>query len=191
MFGEKGQEEAPFALFLAAAMLAILIPIVATLYGNFEEARCKQELQYNMETLAREMMLATTTTGNRSVVPIDFSSLSCGDTVITNFSIVDFGPTECYRTCSDPECRMIVAYGEQDGESTIVGSPVCVTFPVGMDLIYTGCPAPYGRLELSASKYPDMKPDLYHLVFLKGDGTYGKLFRVCCIKDIGSGGHCV
>lgn len=193
MFGKKGQEEAPFALFLAAAMLAILIPIIVTMYNNFLTMSCEQELQNSMETLARELEIATGLTGNGTMIRVDFASSSCGDVNPTNFTIRYFGTDECIRQCQVGTCRVIIARGEKDGEATTLGNPVCVRIPPEISFETGGCGTiePLGTYHDVYMSHPlygkiyAFEPKAYNLVFLKQIDPITKknIFRICCVGD--------
>lgn len=188
MFGKKGQEEAPFAIFLAAVMLALLIPIVASLYGKFDEVRCQEQLHNNMETLAREIEIATGLTGNGTIVRVDFSSFSCGSIQVSNITIRNFGHTECIQSCQVGTCRMIIAQGEKNGQLTTVGEPVCVRIPPEIILKVTDC-SDFGPNYKSlygvynTVPYHSFRARPYNLVFLKKiEGGQNTLY-ICCVDE--------
>jgi len=195
MFGKKGQEEGPFALFLAAAMLALLLPIVAHLYSNYSHMQCEQKIQANMQLLANEIEIATGLTGNATPINLHFGDLSCGNVQTKNITIRNPGAEECIKYCQVGSCRVIVAEGEQDGFSSVVGQPVCVRIPMGLTLDTSHCEptAAYGpndvvyrSIEMTDPSGLHVygldlsQPKSYTLVFLKDSSGTKNIFRICC-----------
>ncbi|MCD4740332.1 hypothetical protein K8R43_04020 [archaeon] len=192
MFGTKGQEEGPFALFLAAAMLALLLPIIAQMYTNYDRLQCENKIQSNMQRFASEIEIATGLTGNATMINLNFGDLSCGSVMTKNITIRNPRAEDCIKFCNVGSCRIIVAEGEQDGFASVVGQPVCVRIPMGLTLDTRGCPAPmldtdrgYRNIEMTSGGERMFglnltEPKSYSLVFLKDSTGTANKFRICC-----------
>ncbi|MCD6414623.1 MAG: hypothetical protein J7L23_03265 [Candidatus Diapherotrites archaeon] len=161
--GTKGQEEAPFALFLAVAMLALLLPIAAELYKNASTAVCEEQIQSSMETLARDIEIGTALPGNNTVFNVDFGFFSCGNWIISNFTLKSPGSEECVRSCQTANCMMVRGNGYVGEEPTVIGEPVCVRLPLDVNLRTSGCTG-FGYTGLPSNTFNTTK---YTLVLVK------------------------
>jgi hypothetical protein len=146
MLGSKGQEEGPFALLLAAVMLAMLIPIVASLFSQFQQWECESRIENNVETLAREFELAATLGGGVRQVVVDLGASGCGNLVVDRFRIEEPDQGTCIDQCQTPHCRVIKAvqvlpanYEDPTlaGQEMVVVPPVCVRVPSNVEFSTT------------------------------------------------------
>ncbi len=144
--GSRGQEEAPFSLLLAVAMMAMVLPIAAHLFTTFQGWECEQRIENNLETFARELELAATLGGGQRIVDVDLSLYSCPGIRVDNFTLKKPDPQRCQETCHDPNCRVLEAIFEDfDGDTgeslglSVAVPPVCVRIPVNVEFLSYGC----------------------------------------------------
>ncbi len=149
MLGSRGQEEAPFSLLLAVAMMALVIPIAAYMFQNFQTWECHQRISNNLESFARELELASTLGGGKRIVDVDLSLYSCPGIRVDNFTLTQPGQDRCQEMCHDPNCRVLEAVYEDfdpdTGQSlglSVATEPVCVRIPVNVAFITTDCQPP-------------------------------------------------
>ncbi len=128
----KGQEEAPFALLLAAIMLAMVIPLAMHLLTKFQQSRCRQRVENNMAKMAREMELAATLGGGQRRIQINLAAQSCSGLEVGNFSIKSRSESKCLKVCNDPNCKLLVAEAAGE-EGSVVLPPRCIRIPVNVE----------------------------------------------------------
>ena len=174
--GSRGQEEAPFSLLLAVAMMSMVIPIAAYMFQNFQGWECEQRLTNSLESFARELELASTLGGGRRIVDVDLSLYACPGVRVDNFTIEFPGASRCQDMCHDPNCRIINAiYMDFDDEGnptepSIATPPVCVRIPVSVTFTTTGCT---GADESDLGT--ELPPGYYRLSLTK----QGREVRIC------------
>ncbi|MFC2174411.1 hypothetical protein ACFLQ2_00890 [archaeon] len=142
----RGQEEAPFSLLLAVAMMAMVIPVAAFLFDSFQSWECEQRVQNNMQGFARDIELSSTLGGTKRIVAVDLALYSCPGLRVDNFTLTPQGRDACQQICHDPNCMLLEGvYEDKDpytGESLGLAqatSPVCVRIPVNMEFITDEC----------------------------------------------------
>ncbi|MCK4327708.1 MAG: hypothetical protein KAW41_04495 [Candidatus Diapherotrites archaeon] len=175
----RGQEEAPFSLLLAVAMMALVIPIAAYMFQGFQAWECQQRIENNMETFARELELAATLGGGKRVVDIDLSLYACPGVHVDNFTLKNPGQDRCQEVCHDPNCRILEAvyeeFDDETGESlglSVASQPVCVRIPVNVDFSTLDCDPSEGYEPLAGE---GLAPGYYRIALIKE----GYRVRVC------------
>jgi hypothetical protein len=129
--GRKGQEEAPFALFLAAIMIALLLPIVFRMYSDYQNWQCKTTVQNNMEDLARKMEIAMGFAGNNTIVNVDLSAFGCVNFQVVNFTLEAPTSQRCIKYCGYGRCMWLRANAyNPDGTQASFLSPTCLKVPL-------------------------------------------------------------
>ena len=181
MFGSRGQEEAPFSILLAVAMMAMVIPIAAYMFQSFQAWECQQRLDNNLQTFARDLELASALGGGKRIVDIDLSLSSCSGIDIDRFVLASPGMDRCQEICHDPNCKLLQAvYDERDPDTgeivdtSIATDPVCVRIPVNVNFVTNDC---HGD-EFPLSKDGNFKPGYYRLSLEK----IGYTVKVCELK---------
>lgn len=179
--GTRGQEEAPFSLLLAVAMMALVIPIAAYMFQGFQSWECEQRISNNLESFARELELASTLGGGKRIVDVDLTLYACPGVRVDNFTIKEPGQNNCQELCHDPNCRIVEAvYQEYDpdtGEPTtlsVAAPPVCVRIPVNVDFTTTKCDPNKDEYPLGGS----LAPGFYRLALIKE----GYEVRICQLE---------
>jgi len=177
--GRRGQEEAPFSLLLAVAMMAMVIPIAVHLFNTFQGWECEQRISNNMETLARELELASTLGGGKRVVDVDLSLSACSNVRVDNFTLKGPGEDRCQEICHDPNCRILEAvYEEFDSDTgkslglSAAAPPVCVRIPVNVDFSTLGC-----------EQYSDSSGNPYTDLGAGGESLTPGYYRIAMIKE--------
>jgi len=170
----RGQEEAPFSLLLAVAMMAMVIPIAAYMFEGFQGWECEQRITNNLESFARELELAATLGGGRRIVDVDLSLYACPGVQVDNFTMKALGEDRCQELCHDPNCRVLDAVyteydsdtGEAIGIQSAVGTTVCVRIPVNVDFSTTDCDPSQGYEPLAGGG-DTLAPGFYRIVLMK------------------------
>ena len=164
----RGQEEGPFALLLAAVMLGLLIPIVASLFGQFQQWECESRISNNLETMAREFELSATLGGGERRVLVDLGAYACGSVEVTRFSMSAPDEGECMDYCQTPHCRRLMAVHEWPQGTDFAGQiepvvpPVCVRIPLNVEVDTSNCPAGLSDVDLTA-----LEPGVHTFVLTK------------------------
>jgi type II secretory pathway pseudopilin PulG len=173
MLGSKGQEEAPFSLLLAVAMIAMVIPIAFYLFTQLQQSQCQSQIQNDMETFARELELATTLGGGQRIV--DVALTTCANIQVDNFTLKDPGTDVCQEACHDPNCRLLSTSATRfEGDEAFTGpvtglSPVCIRVPLNVQFTTEECEA--GTLPIGEA----IVPGVHRLVLTK----VGYTVKVC------------
>ncbi|MBN3037610.1 MAG: hypothetical protein JW834_04135 [Candidatus Diapherotrites archaeon] len=175
MIGSKGQEEAPFSMLLAVAMLAMVLPIAMFLFSTFQDWQCEQEVQNNLQSLARDLELAATLGGGERTIEVDLTKSLCGDFRVDNFTLLAPGEDQCIDYCHDPNCRILrgtyIDYSERDEagnpEVQLATQDVCVRIPSNVRFVTTGCAAGGGGELFDIGE--DIRPG-YHIFKIKKEG---------------------
>lgn len=126
-------------------MLALLIPIVASLFGQFQQWECESRISNNIETLAREFELAARLGGGKRTITVDLGASGCGSIVVNKFAIEPMDQGDCIDICQTPHCRLIKAIYHRppdedfpQGQEEIVVPAVCIRMPANVQMHYVG-----------------------------------------------------
>lgn len=164
---QKGQEEAPFSLLLAVAMLAMVMPMSFYLLNQFQEYECQQRIANNMATFAREIELASTLGGGIRTVDVDLSSYGCVGARVDRFKMTAPPEERCVDICHDPNCRILsglyLDYSLDPPEENIVHD-VCIRIPFNIEFTSQGC-----ELNGLTSIGEEIEPG-YHKIILEKKG---------------------
>lgn len=139
----KAQEEAPFQMLLAVAMLAMVLPLAMYLFQQFQEWQCRARIQNNMESFAREMELAATLGGGQRFVDVDLRTYACGNFRVDNFTLERPTQDRCLELCHEPNCWVMHAkymdYSVDPPEESIATEPVCIRIPFNVEITTESC----------------------------------------------------
>jgi len=159
---QRGQQAAPFALLLAVAVLAVMIPVTFNLVNQYQTDQARSEMQNKLSTFAREIELAATLATGKKVISQDLMVFGTGGFTVETIKIETPDEEDCVDYCHVPNCRYLLAsytdYTFDPPQEELAFEPVCIKLPLTLELNTKSCSAPSKPMSTS------FKPGVYEII---------------------------